>query len=264
MSDDADRITNARIHDVLLDGYSHLPFAHGGAAEKLIGVYPLASFHATAARLFVRDVLDSLASDPGGICQVLDLGSGFPGWPPYLHDIVETRQPEQARTVYCDNDPIVLGHARAVLDEPAGARVVPWDLEKPGLLDDPGVAGHLDLGEPVAVVLSGVLDCLSDTAAARLLRDLSGLARDSAVIVTTAACADPATARLITLTMDSVAGGRWGQMRTLGQLTALHPALRTLVCQPPVQHGLRTIHPERVKESTGPELMTGIVAPHQL
>jgi O-methyltransferase involved in polyketide biosynthesis len=262
MSEDAYRITNARIHDALLDGHSHF-LAHRAAAEKLTSVYPLASFHATAARLFVRDVLDRLATDPGGIRQVLDLGCGFPEWPPYLHDIVETRQP-QARTVYCDNDPMVLAHANFILDEPAGARVVPWDLEKPGLLDDPRVRGHLDLREPVAVVLSGVIECLTTTAAARLLRDLSVLARDSVVIVTTAACTDPATARLITLTMDGVASGRWGQMRTPGQLAALHPALRALVCQPPVQHGLPTIHPERVAEFTGPELMTGVIAPHQL
>lgn len=264
MSDDAYRVTSARIHDVLLDGHSHLPFTHGPAAERLIRVYPHASFHATAARLFVRDTLDSLAAD--GIRQVLDLGCGFPGWPPYLHDIVEARQ-SGARTVYCDNDPMVLAHANFMLGESDGVRLVPWDLEEPGLLDDPRVRGHLDLSEPVAVVLANVIECVSHGVAARLLRNLaaSALPRNSPVIVTTASCADTDTAHLITTTMDDVADGRWGQMRTPAELAALHPALGTLSSRPhPVPTGLPTIHPERVAAFTGPDLVTGILRAYQL
>ena len=261
MNDDVCRTTNARIYDALLGGHSHV-LAHRAAAEQLTSVYRLASFHAETSRRFVADALGRAADDPGNIRQVLDLGCGFPDWRPYPHDIVEARQP-QTRTVYCDNDTMVLAHARAILDEPYGARVVPWDLEKPGILDDPSLCGHLDLGEPVAVVLAGVIECLTDTAAARLLRDLSALARDSVIIVTTTACTDPDTARLITETMDDVADGRWGQMRTPAQLVAVHPALPTLSSLPQV-HGLPTIHPERVATFTGPDLLTGTLRPYQL
>src|SRR5690348_8559164 len=63
-----------------------------------------------------------------------------------------------SRVVYVDNDPIVLGHARALLSSsPEGATAyINADLrDTPAILER--AAGVLDFGQPVAVMLLGIL-----------------------------------------------------------------------------------------------------------
>ena len=65
--------------------------------------------------------------------------------------------------VYVDNDPVVVSHARALLCRGPGVRAIEGDLRDPaGILDHPDVRAVVDLGEPVAVVLSAVLHFLPD------------------------------------------------------------------------------------------------------
>lgn len=222
---------SACIHDWLLGGVENSA-PDRAAARALLAVHPHASQYARTAADYVTTELARLAE--GGVYQVLDLGCGLPkpGHPtPYE---VVVRHHERARVVYCDNDPMVLAHARTELDQSPGTRVVPWDLAVPGLFDDPDVRGHLDLGKPLAVVLAGVIECLDAPAAARLLHDcLSALPDGSAVIVATTVCPDLATTTLINATMARATGAAWGHLRSSAQLTALHPALHALVPPPP-------------------------------
>ena len=65
--------------------------------------------------------------------------------------------------MYVDNDPIVLAHARALLtSSPQGATAyLDADLRDTGKILQ-AAAGILDFGEPVAVMLVGVLHCVPD------------------------------------------------------------------------------------------------------
>ena len=68
-----------------------------------------------------------------------------------------------SRVVYVDNDPIVLLHAQALLrSDPQGTTdYLQADLREPGLILD-RAAAVLDLSQPVAVMLLGVLHLISD------------------------------------------------------------------------------------------------------
>ncbi|MFJ9250499.1 hypothetical protein [Streptomyces sp. NPDC101776] len=94
---------------------------------------------------------------------------------------------------------------------------------------------------------------------------MAALADGSVLVLTTAVCDDVDTARLITLTMDGVADGRWGRMRTSGELTALHTALdpaRHTLLRPPTSHPkVRTIHPPAQGH---PELVAGVLGCNSL
>src|SRR5438045_2022455 len=69
-----------------------------------------------------------------------------------------------ARVVYVDNDPIVLRHAQALLrSTPEGATAyLQADLRDPGAILD-RAASPLDFGQPVAVMLLGVLHLIQDS-----------------------------------------------------------------------------------------------------
>jgi hypothetical protein len=96
-----------------------------------------------------------------GIRQFLDVGTGLPS-ANNTHQVAQRAAPA-SRVVYVDNDPIVLGHARALLSSsPEGATAyIDADLrDTPAILER--AAGVLDFGQPVAVMLLGVLQGIPD------------------------------------------------------------------------------------------------------
>jgi O-methyltransferase involved in polyketide biosynthesis len=102
--------------------------------------------------------------EEAGIRQVLDLGTGIPT-SPNVHEIAQAAAPE-TRVVYVDNDPIVLAHARAQLtsQEAGETAFIMADLRQPkSILNHPTLTGTLDLTQPVAVVLVGVLMYFRDS-----------------------------------------------------------------------------------------------------
>jgi hypothetical protein len=91
-----------------------------------------------------------------GIGQFLDLGAGLPTHPA-VHEAAREIVPG-ARVCYVDNDPVVVGHARALLAKPADVDVAEADLSDPAaVLGHPGVTGIIDRSEPVCVLLAMVL-----------------------------------------------------------------------------------------------------------
>ena len=83
-----------------------------------------------------------------------------------MHEIAQAIAP-QSRVAYVDNDMVVLAHARALMTSTAEGRVgcAQWDLR----YDDPGellaglaVRNTLDFGEPIAVLIVGVLPFILD------------------------------------------------------------------------------------------------------
>lgn len=99
-----------------------------------------------------------------GVRQFLDIGTGLPTVDP-THVVAQRLAPE-SRIVYVDNDPMVLSHARALLDNCTPTGVLAYidaDLRKPDvLLHNPDLTQHLNFNEPIALLLVAVLHFISD------------------------------------------------------------------------------------------------------
>ncbi|MEU6645909.1 SAM-dependent methyltransferase [Saccharomonospora sp. NPDC046836] len=91
-----------------------------------------------------------------GITQYLDLGSGLPT-AENTHQVVQRALPD-ARVVYVDNDPVVLAHGRALLEENDNTHFVAEDIFKPqDILGNETVRKHIDFNEPLVLLQLGTL-----------------------------------------------------------------------------------------------------------
>jgi SAM-dependent methyltransferase len=98
-----------------------------------------------------------------GIRQWLDIGTGLPT-ADNTHEVAQRVDPA-SRIVYVDNDPLVLVHARALLNStPQGATAyIDADLRDPKkILADPDLSTTLGLKEPVALNLVAILHFVHD------------------------------------------------------------------------------------------------------
>ena len=128
--------------------------------DQFRAVFPDVVEVARASREFLTRTVRYLAAD-AGIRQFVDIGTGLPT-ADNTHEVAQRVAPE-CRIVYVDNDPLVLAHARALLaGTPEGAtHYVDADLREPeAILDAAGQA--LDLTQPAALILSGVLGHIAD------------------------------------------------------------------------------------------------------
>ncbi|WP_370318590.1 SAM-dependent methyltransferase [Actinoplanes sp. ATCC 53533] len=155
---------SARIWNYWLGGKDNYPVDRA-AGDQFRATFPGVDEVARASRQFLVRSIGYLAGE-AGVRQFLDVGTGLPT-ADNTHEVAQRVAPE-ARIVYVDNDPLVLIHARALLTgNPAGATdYIDADLHDPGrILRE--AARTLDLTEPVALVLSGVLGHVADTGEAR-------------------------------------------------------------------------------------------------
>jgi hypothetical protein len=91
-----------------------------------------------------------------GIKQYLDCGSGLPT-AENTHQVVQRLQPG-ARVLYIDNDPVVLAHGRALLEENDDTLFVSADIFEPEkLLATAEVQSFLDWSQPIALIQNGTL-----------------------------------------------------------------------------------------------------------
>ena len=97
-----------------------------------------------------------------GIRQFLDIGTGIPT-AGNLHEVAQAIAPE-TRVVYVDYDPIVLAHARALLDssEAGATEYIEADLRDTGTILT-RAAGLLDFSKPVAVTMLALLHAIPDS-----------------------------------------------------------------------------------------------------
>jgi hypothetical protein len=149
----------ARMYNYLLGGKDHYT-ADREAMEAVLKVHPEAAFSARANRAFLGRAVRYLAAE-AGIRQFLDIGTGIPT-AGNTHEIAQAIAPE-SRVVYVDYDPIVLAHARALLDSSqAGATAyIDADLRDTGTILTQA-AGLLDFTRPVAVTLVAILHVIPD------------------------------------------------------------------------------------------------------
>jgi hypothetical protein len=149
----------ARVYDFWLDGKDNYE-ADRAVAEQVAAAYPDVRAAVRAQRAFLARAVRFLVAE-AGIRQFLDIGTGLPS-ADNTHQVAQRAAP-QSRVVYVDNDPIVLAHARALLtSSPEGATAyIDADLRATGTILE-RAAGVLDFGQPVAVMLLGILQGIPD------------------------------------------------------------------------------------------------------
>jgi O-methyltransferase involved in polyketide biosynthesis len=146
-------------------------FAADRAAGDLLGrEFPHLPEIARAERAFLVRAVRFLAG-PARIRQFLDIGAGLPAGG-NTHEIAQRIAPDTG-IVYTDNDPVVLAHARALLENPVLASspegvvaFIDADLRDVAAVLN-GSAQTLDHTRPVALMLLGVLGYVHDHGAAR-------------------------------------------------------------------------------------------------
>ena len=147
----------ARIYDYWLGGKDNFAVDRE-AAQQAIAAYPPILRGVRAQRAFLVRAVRYLAVE-AGIRQFLDIGTGIPT-ADNTHQVAQAAAPG-ARVVYVDNDPLVLAHARALLTSvPEDATAyLDADARDPAKILA-GAAGLLDFGQPVAVLLIGILQLI--------------------------------------------------------------------------------------------------------
>jgi O-methyltransferase involved in polyketide biosynthesis len=153
--------SSARIYDYLLGGKDHYP-ADRAVAESMIAQLPNVRQAVQWNRAFLRRVVHYLIHE-AGIRQIIDIGAGLPT-SGNTHEIALAADP-QARVVYVDHDPVVLAHARDMLQGVGNAAIIQQDLFSPDkILADPGLIELIDFSQPVAVLLLSILHFVPDSA----------------------------------------------------------------------------------------------------
>ena len=178
----------ARVYDYWLGGKDNFE-ADRIAGEATIAAYPAIRASARANRAFLARTVRYLAADRG-IRQFLDIGTGLPT-ANNTHEVAQSVAPE-SRIVYVDNDPLVLSHARALLNSsPEGVT----DYLDADLRDTDRIlelaAGTLDFSQPVAIMLLAILHYIPDTAEAqRIVARLVGAVPSGSYLVISHAASD--------------------------------------------------------------------------
>jgi hypothetical protein len=155
---ETERPNAARVYDYYLGG-SHNFEVDREMARRAITLWPDVPKIIRANRAFLHRAVRFIASQ--GVRQFVDLGSGMPTVGS-VHEVARTVTPD-ARVVYVDIDPVVVAHARMILNGDEHATVINADLcNANGVLGHAGLQRVLDLDEPVAVLMIAVLHFVPD------------------------------------------------------------------------------------------------------
>ncbi len=129
-------------------------------AQLVMEAMPHMPLVARLARRFLIDAVCRVTTEYG-IRQFLDIGTGLPT-ADNTHEVAQRIVP-QARIVYVDNDPIVLTHARALLTSCREGKTdyIAADMRDPDVILA-GAEKTLDFGQPIAILLIGVLHFVPD------------------------------------------------------------------------------------------------------
>jgi len=151
---DPTRASIARVYDAFLLGKDNYEIDRE-VLHKVQKAAPEAQDLAFENRGFLIRACRFLASQTG-ITQFLDLGSGLPT-AENTHQVVQRINPE-IRVVYVDNDPVVLAHGRALLEENENTHFVAEDIFEPQrILQHEVIRQHIDFSQPIAFLQLGTL-----------------------------------------------------------------------------------------------------------
>ncbi len=151
----------ARMYDYMLGGKDNYPVDRA-AAQRTFEVLGEDVVRGTVLqnREFLVRVVRYLAAELG-IRQFLDIGTGLPTMNS-VHEVTQAITPD-SQVVYVDNDPVVLAHARNMLNGVPGTMIANHDLRDPwAITGDASIRSVLDFNQPVAVLLIAILHFVAD------------------------------------------------------------------------------------------------------
>lgn len=149
----------ARMQNYVLGGKDHFA-ADREAAHRRLQVLPEWRTSARESRLFLGRTVRYLTAE-AGIRQFLDIGPGLPS-AGAAHEVAQAIAPE-TRVAYADNDPMVVTHARSLLNERQGI-CVEGDLAEPErILAEISGPDGLDLSQPVGLLMLAVLHFIPES-----------------------------------------------------------------------------------------------------
>ncbi|ARH94069.1 SAM-dependent methyltransferase [Streptomyces sp. MOE7] len=239
----------ARMYDYYLGGKDNYAVDRE-ACEELSKVVPSTQVLAINNRRFLQRVVRWLAGEHG-IRQFIDHGSGLPTQD-NVHQVAQRIDPA-ARVVYVDNDPIVLAHGRALLEENANTAVIQADMrDTDGIFGSPEVERLIDFDQPVAALFVSVLHCIpdSDDPAGLIKRVADRLAPGSFLVVCQLVSEDAATRDFVTEFMRVQTHGQWGRVRQAHELAGFLDGLEIL------EPGLLEVSTWRPDADIGPKQLT--------
>lgn len=202
----------ARMYDWLLGGSNNFE-VDKAACEQLLEAAPTTKALALNNRWFLERAVRALAEEYG-IRQYIDFGSGLPTQN-NVHQIAQSIDPS-SRVCYIDNDPVVLGYGRSILDENDRTAIIGSDM-----VDTEFIFKHADferlinLDKPVAALFVSVLHCLADEAKpAELVRRVIEKLKPGSFVVICHLVSDSSRLRgQVTDLMLELTHGNWGRVR---------------------------------------------------
>ncbi|WP_221361514.1 SAM-dependent methyltransferase [Streptomyces beigongshangae] len=226
---DATVPTAARMYDHYLGGKDNYA-ADRAACEELDKVVPSTRRLALNNRRFLRRVVRTLAAEYG-IRQFLDHGSGLPTQD-NVHQVAQAVAPD-ARVVYADNDPMVLVHGRALLEQNDRTAVIHADLRNTDeILAHPDTRRLIDFSQPVAALFNSVFHCIPDSDTdgpqAVVRRVAERLAPGSFMVICQLVSEDAEVRDFVTGFMDRATQGHWGRVRQEKDVAALFDGMEIL------------------------------------
>ncbi|MEU4798298.1 SAM-dependent methyltransferase [Streptomyces sp. NPDC023327] len=239
----------ARMYDYYLGGKDNYAVDRA-ACEELNKVVPSTRVLAINNRRFLQRAVRWLAQEQG-IRQFLDHGSGLPTQD-NVHQVAQRVAPD-SRVVYVDNDPIVLAHGRALLEENENTAVIQADMrDTDGIMSHPEVERLIDFTQPVAALFVSVLHCIpdEDDPAGLIRRVADRLAPGSFLVVCQLVSEDQKTRDFVTDFMRVSTQGQWGRVRTASELGAILEGLEVL------EPGLVEVSTWKPDGDVGPKQLT--------
>jgi len=220
----------ARMYDHYLGGKDNYEVDRQAVAE-LDKVVPTTRPLAHNNRRFLQRVVRVLAQEYG-VRQFLDHGSGLPTQD-NVHQVAQRVSPD-ARVVYVDDDPIVLAHGRALLQENENTAVLQADMR-----DTEGIFGHpetrrlIDTTQPVAALFISAMHCIPDESERGgprevLERTLERLPSGSFVVLNQFVSRYPEIREDVSAFMNDSTGDRWGRVREEHEVAAYFEGLEVL------------------------------------
>ncbi|MEU3986276.1 SAM-dependent methyltransferase [Streptomyces sp. NPDC026672] len=226
---DATVPTAARMYDFYLGGKDNYA-ADRAAVEELDKVVPSTRRLAINNRRFLQRVVATLSQEYG-IRQFLDHGSGLPTQN-NVHQVAQRIDPT-AHVVYVDNDPMVLVHGRALLEQDERTSVIHADMrDTDGIFSHPDTQRLIDFSQPVAVLFNSVMHCIPDSdtdgplALAR--RVAARLVPGSYLVMCQLVSEDAEVRKFVTDFMDQATQGNWGRVRQQKDVAELFEGLEIL------------------------------------
>ena len=224
---DTTKASIARVYDYALGGKDNYE-ADRQTIEQVRQVAPEVELLAVDNRAFLVRALRFLASQTE-VVQFLDCGSGLPTRE-NTHEVAQRLRPE-SRVVYVDNDPSVIVHGRALLQDNEQTTFIPADIFDPqDVLNNPGVREFLDFEDPIVLIQNGTLHHYDDPTRSpqNIMKEyVEALPRGSYVVV--AHFFDPENEdsqlarRMEDVFVHSPMGS--GKFRTMAEIEGLFPGL---------------------------------------